>query len=511
MAESADIISTQTATPEQIAAAQAAGDAYVAANSGGTTSTTGGTTPTSGGGSSGGSGGGKRMVPCPTCKDAKGKDKKLLNNQGGNKTTPTNAVIPNSNISIWTEFLGTVSALFGKKKVTAQEALEECPTCKNKGEVEDYSDTTQQEQEARAKLEAIKDEITELERQLGPPGGNRYTMVVGDEYLEVGLSINDPGKTYKVEEGKAFVPYGNQIKKGTVPYHGKSNLVRGTNPLALPGGHYNIKCSNKFSVFSGAQGISIESLGPITINGGITRINGPSVSIGSSVGQMLLEGKDVSIAGDSIAMTPAPGGSGQVAIQGTLGVAANITAGGGAHIDGDLSFTSATSPGKVTEVESASQTDQTTGDARWYPFVAIEGVIDFIRCAQEMVLSPRFKAFAPRGIEDLTYRVKNLSKKLMGLEPLPTGVVFGVMPGPAALPIFNFTHHHKLEDMSHSHTFIGPNIRVLRGADGAQQVRDYAAGKTQPAPFPAQKQDEESIIMKGLKALAGIFIGTKVA
>lgn len=444
----------------------------------------------------------KRKMPCPTCRKPDGSPKEMIQNQGGNKSTPVNAVLPNSNISIWTEFIGTVGSLFGKPKVTLEEALDKCPACNNTHEVEDYTDTRAQEEQAKALVDGMKDQITELESKLGPPGGNRYTLVAGDEYLEVGMSINDPGKTYKVVEGKALVPYGNQIKKGTVPIHGKANIVRGTNPLALPGGHYNIKCSNKFSVFAGAQGINIESLGPITLNGGITRINGPSVSIGSSVGQTLIEGGDVAIAGNAIALTPAAGGSGQVAVQGTLATSGNITAAGGAHIDGDLSFTSATSPGKVTEVESASQTDQTTGDARWFPFCAVEGVIDFMRCAEEMVLSPRFKAFTPRGIEDLACRVKNLGNKLKGLEPLPTGMVFGVMPGPAALPIFNFTHHHKLEDMSHSHTFVGPNIRVLRGADGAQQVRDYASSKTQPAPFPAQKQDEDSLLTKALKLVA---------
>jgi hypothetical protein len=500
------------ATTEAAGAGYTGDSRYIAVDADGNVTELGDSIPAAGAPStSGGTGGGsRRKVPCPTCKTPLGQDKKMLQNQGGNKSTPVNAILPNSNISIWTEFLGTVSALFGKPKITAQEALEECPVCKNKGEVEDYTDTTRQEQAAKAKVEGMKDEITKLEQKLGPPGGNRYTLVAGDEYLEVGMSMNDPGKTYKVHEGKGFVPYGNQIKKGCVPIHGKSNVVRGTNPLALPGGHYHIKCSNKFSVFAGAQGINIESLGPITLNGGITRINGPSVSIGSSIGQTLVEGGDVAIAGNSIALTPAAGGSGQVAIQGSLGVASNITAAGGAHIDGDLSFTSATSPAKVTEVETASQTDQTTGDARWYPFCAIEGVIDFMRCAEEMVLSPRFKAFTPRGIEDITYRVKNLGKKLIGLELQPTGMVFGVMPGPAALPIFNFTHHHKLEDMSHSHTFMGPNIRVLRGADGAQQVRDYASGKTQPAPFPAQKQDEDSILRKALNLLAILFMTKKV-
>ena len=498
------------ATEAQIAAAQANGDAIMArldAEAAAAAETTSSLQST--GGSTGGSGN-KRKVPCPTCKDSKGKDKKILNNQGGNKSTPNNAIIPHSNTSIVLEFLGTVGELFGIKKVTAQEALEECPTCKNEGEVEDFTDSNPQEQKAKAKAEAMKDQITQLEKKLGPPGGNRYTLVTGDEYLEVGLSINDPGKSYKVYEGKGYAPYGNDIKKGTVPVHGKANVVRGTNPLALPGGHYHIKCSNKFSVFTGVQGIAFESLGPITINGGITRITGPSVTVGTSIGQTLIEGGDVNVSGNSIALTPAPGGSGQVACQGTFSTAGNITATGGAHIDGDLSFTSATCPAKVTETETSSQTDQTTGPATWYPTCAIDGLTDFTRCVQEMILNPKLKAFCPRGIEDLTSRTINLLRKQQGLELQPTGLVFGVMPGPAVLPIFNFPHHHKMEDMSHSHSQLTPNIRLMRGADGAQQVRDLAKAKTKPAPVPAQKQDEESWWQKACNALNLLLLATKI-
>lgn len=376
------------------------------------------------------------------------------------------------------------------RKVTKRSLYDngQCPRCNNTGFVIDKTDQTQQIQAASQKAQQLQEEIIQLEADLGGagPGGNRHTLVVGDDMLEVGLGYND-SSSYKIVEGGSADPAGATItQKGVVREIASTNAVIGTNPLATPGGHYIIKCSNKFTVRAGAQGIELNTEGPLTIRAGQTQLIGPEVTIGSSVGRVVIEGKSTSIGGDYISLNPGTNGRGQVSCTGTFTTVGNIIAQGGAHIEGDLSCISMTMPGRVDRTKPSSQDTQTTGAAVWQAEAASQALLDFVRKVAIQAADPLGVPISPRGQQNIAADQKNLLKKTLPIEPVPTGLVFGVQPGTGVLPIYNFPHHHTLSDMVHTHDITVPNIKITTDD---KTVRATAKQKEAPAPVMADVSD----------------------
>lgn len=383
-----------------------------------------------------------------------------------------------------------------------------CPTCGGKGTLQDKTDQSEQIQAASQTAQQLQQEITQLEADLGGagPGGNRHTLVVGDEMLEVGLGYND-SPSYKVVEDGSLDPGGAQIEEEAVmKVSTKTNAIVGTNPLATPGGHYTIKCSNQFTVRAGAQGIELNTEGPLVIRAGQTQLIGPEITIGSSVGRVAIEGKSTSIGGDTISLNPGTGGRGQVSCTGTFTTVGNIIAQGGAHFEGDVSCISMTMPGKTERSKHASQDIQTTGAATWLAEAAQQALQDFVRTRMLRAQDPAGLALSPREAQNIAADQKNLLRKALPLEPLPTGII---QPGACAvqgpdpqggvqfctnllpIPIFNFPHHHSLGDMVHAHDSTVPNIKTTTGC---KSVRATAKQKEMPAPCMANTSDPGSSI-----------------
>jgi len=146
-----------------------------------------------------------------------------------------------------------------------------CPYCEGKGTVTDPSDDRAKYVESAGIAQGYTQEIEENEAKLGT-GGNRYTIIQNHEVKEVGLGMNDV-ESYRVDYDKGYRHWGLagwskggvNPKYGPIPRGSKKNHVQGTNPIASPGGQYTIKCSNKFSLLTGALGIELVTGGPITI------------------------------------------------------------------------------------------------------------------------------------------------------------------------------------------------------------------------------------------------------
>ena len=378
-----------------------------------------------------------------------------------------------------------------------------CLRCNNTDYIEDITDQTQQIQAASQKAQQLQKEITQLEADLGGagPGGNRHTLVVGDDMLEVGLGYND-SPSYKIVEKGSADPAGAEItQKGTVKSIASTNAVIGTNPLATPGGHYTIKCSNKFTVRAGAQGIELNTEGPLVIRAGQTQLIGPEITIGSAVGRVSIEGKSTSIGGDYISLNPGTGGRGQVSCTGTFTTVGNMIAQGGAHFEGDVSCISMTMPGKTERSKHASQDIQTSGAAVWQAEAAQQALQDFVRTRTIRAQDPAGLALAPREQQNIAADQKNLLKKALPIEPVPTGIIQigqcivtgpgGTSTNPAPVPIYNFPHHHTLGDMIHAHDSTVPNIKLTIGC---KTVRATAKQKEAPAPVMANTSDPSSNI-----------------
>ena len=430
-----------------------------------------------------------RTIPCPDCTGKQyvnlfKKNSKDLGALFGSVGSSLRLVLESANI------LSKSSNRLKDKKSLFKNG---CPTCGGKGTLEDKTDQSQQVQAASQKAQQLQKEITQLEADLGGagPGGNRHTLVAGDDMLEVGLGYND-SPSYKVIKDGSLDPGGAQIEEEAVmKVSTKTNAVIGTNPLATPGGHYVIKCSNKFTVRAGAQGIELNTEGPLIIRAGQTQLIGPEVTIGSAVGRVAIEGKSTSIGGDSISLNPGTNGKGQVSCTGTFTTVGNMIAQGGAHFEGDVSCISMTMPGKVDRSKHASQDIQTTGAAVWQAEAAAQALQDFVRTRSIRAQDPAGLVLTPREQQNIAADQKNLLRKSLPIEPVPTGLVFGVQGGTGVLPIYNFPHHHTLGDMIHAHDVTVPNIKLT---NGCKTVRATAKQKELPAPVMANTSDPSSNI-----------------
>ena len=444
-----------------------------------------------------------RQIPC-TCQQAKvaknivKKPAKTLEGFFNKMPVGIRSILGDAKASLQSNPASSVKSIIEKDG-------NKCELCNGKGSVEDPTDTRAVDQQAADLAKTKAPEIQELEAKMGLPGGNRHQIIVGNELLEVGLGMND-AKSYVVKENKGFAQTHVIASQGTVPMPIKANQVVGTNPLATPGGHYVIKCSNKFTLFTGAQGVDINSHGPVTINGGITRIVGPEVSIGSSAGQVTIEGQHLQLEGNSINITPNANGKGQVNVQGTLTTNGNFISQGGAHIEGDLSFVSATCPMKLDRTRFSSSADQATGHAVWSAKAATDGVKDFVRKMQIKLTDPSMMQMSPRETNNMVLETQQLVKKSLPIEPVVTGWIipgtvitivgscpcnFGGTAGGTITGIVqknielrNFPHHHVLSDGTHTHDIQVPNIRLM---DNDEEVRSSASAKQGIAPVGTHK------------------------
>lgn len=454
----------------------------------------------------------RREVPCPICQGGEGKK---YENNFETPTEPKNGQAPYSPGGAQTFLFG----LFKKDSTKASERLKKteelfdsgkCPTCGGKHVIEDKTDRTPEIEAAVAEATAAQEQITELEAQIGQTGGNQHVMVVGDAMLEVGLGYNDSPSYTVIKDGSLGTSVSME-SQAPMNVGEPVNAVVGTNPLATPGGHYVIKCSNKFTVRAGAQGIELSTEGPLIIRAGQTQFVAPEVTIGSSVGAVAIEGQSLSInGGKSCQINAGSEGSGQITMGGTVNCKSNLVAQGGAHVEGDMSCTSMTMPGIYERSEHASQDQQTSGAGTWGPECAKQGAKDFLRVHQMRTQDPSGIELTPRGRQDASADQRNLLKKSLPVESKPTGyciVAYGSSAGQH--PIFNFPHHHELGDQVHAHENFVPNINKVRST---KEMRQAAKMKQSPAPAMANLGAVNSSADKGgfgaaAKGLIGKLIG----
>jgi hypothetical protein len=470
-------------------------------------------------------------LPCPTCNGGKKlgaknrAGKKYINLSSLFSRCPASIRIPVGDIedliNSVIQFVD-VRQLFDKKK---------CPTCDNKGTVKDVTGVANQKaKEVAQKLDSKKEQIQKLEQKAGGSSGcgNRIAIINGYDVLEVGLGMN---KTKSYAQGKSEMAPGSVRIGGGVQFV-ETTVTVGKNVTATPGGAYTIKCSNKFTCFTGAQGIELITYGPVNIAGGITKITGPEVTIGSSTGTCTVEGNHLQLTGKTIGIGPVEGDN-QIVVQGTLGVSSNLVVNGSAHVNGDLSFTSATVPSTTKRAHFGSQSDVVTGGASWGG-IAVKAISDvmqnMIADISHMVIDPSTPIISRRGIEKVMEHVLTLAKVSRPWELLPTGYILTGTPislallggtltgfagpsniaGPVAgvgafvggellgivetpIPLNNFPHVHALPDMFHTHDMEVPNIKLLPSSEG---VVGTARQKESALPSGAVNENDLLEVLK---------------
>lgn len=440
-----------------------------------------------------------RRIPCPFC-EGKVLPKKNMRTMA----TVTGWLERNVGLKIPLGLLDFFLQFAPVSKTQLRKEASSCEACEGRRTIEDPSDDSDRIAQSLARAREKADRLAFLESELAPACGNRYTIIQGSELLEVGLGFND-APSYRVDEqmgvraGGILDPAQVNPEKGgpQIPQGKRCNHVQGINSLASPGGHYFVKCANKFQVLAGAQGIELTTGGPLTINAGITKITGPELSIGTQTGRLSLEGEVMNLNAKSIEAAPTDG---HFYVKGTISNTGNLLCAGHSHLE-SASVVKMETTGRNEPSKSASPSDLYSGPAFWGG-MGIEGLIatikDQIGHVQSRLTNP------VELVQVLSFRIGfeqfdkswNLGYNMRPWELLPTGVILPgtcftlgignlgypvVSVNPTFVPVFNFPHTHALPGMSHNHETRIPDIDCT--ADTAAQLRMKQGGTASSAPL----------------------------
>lgn len=377
---------------------------------------------------------------------------------------------------------------------------DKCPRCGNSRTIVDPADDSARYAEVESRASTNQEKITELEKLLAPPGGNRHTILQGNDFLEVGLGINMVPSYRVVENGgvrnKGLIDPSKinpDVAGPQIPEGATANHIQGWTPLPSPGGNYIIKCANKFTLISGAHGVEIQTGGPITFNGGITKIIGAEIAIGSQSGRVAISGDVVDIGGKSVEVAPTDG---HFFVKGTISNTGNVMVGGHTHSE-SISFVKGECVGTNGHTKIAAPSDLYTGPAFWGG-VGVEGVTASLKDLMGFTLSKSTnpveaqQLLTPRFMQTLTDKIAALSYNMRPWEAKPTGFILpgtfigyalGFLPVVTYNPVsvYNFPHTHALHDMAHYHEVRLPKLDY--SADTAAQLRAKQGGVSASAPL----------------------------
>jgi hypothetical protein len=430
-----------------------------------------------------------RKVPCPYCDEKV----EVLSEQNGRAVSSSTLFPRMQNILL---SLSDLLAVFtgGPKKVTKKKALDnKCKACGGSGQIEDVTDTSDADKAAAAYLEGKSQRILELESKLGNSlGGNKIERVAGSVAIICGRTMND-AKSYTVHEGKGAAPASGYVGKegrASVRQGAPANEKKGSNvvtnnnvPANTGGGVMYVQCGNKFKLATGAQGIEINSHGPISINGGMMQFTGAEVSIGSKVGTTLVEGDNLQLGGKRVSITPS-GEEGFVNIDGSVAASGNLQAGGG-YID-NLYAANMTMPEKQETTKISSSTDILTGPAHWWPSLALDTALNLLKWEMDSVtdltLAGAMNPLNPRSMLKLKDNITNVIYSGLPVEPRPTGICFTAV-GPGI--VFNFPHTHFMPDEAHSHNMTVPAINSKNQTAESVRAEFAASGGNSRLPATA--------------------------
>jgi hypothetical protein len=489
----------------------------------------------------------EKLIKCPTCGSCGGKQ--VVVNAAGKKYYALEDQITRWPQAIRKLVQGIDNIITGiiRTDTAASRFGGTCPTCKC--ENSDYTGATavadptgqtgQNALDAIPVYKEIAEPVTANERTYGKnTTGNRYTIIANNDSLDVGIGINDL-PSYRIDPcGKAPGHITTAVPQ-VVVYH-TSPTVQGTGPASgAPGGNYLIKCSNKFTCLAGTQGIDLITYGPVNIAGGQTKITGPDIVIGSSTGPVSIAGHHLQLTGETISIKPNGEGA-QLIVQGSMGITGNAILGGGVHVDGDLSFTSATAPSKMDRTKYSSDWAMNTAMATWSgpaerrsgapPLGYEQGagggnntlgqaltfeVENFTRSLVAMTNDPSKMHESYRGFMTIADHNMHIAYLLFSTEWQPTGVcmaetferkelkVYSKPGGKGKLvgyvkiekmPMYNYPHQHQLFDGWHTHEVEVANINLL---DSADEVRAVSAPKSSSVAYPAITPTDIDLMRQG--------------
>lgn len=353
------------------------------------------------------------------------------------------------------------------------------PNCVN-GMIPDYNAKNAATEEAHlAYQESVYDQITAQEQQLGV-GGNHATIVSRNSLLKVGLIMNDLQAHAKISDS---MPIKNGMElvsgSGIVPKGSAVTTYKVMDVPTPPMGVCTIIAGTKFEVKAGSRGIHLQTTGNIQLDGGHLEITSNYLSLGNESGLTKINGEAVQI--ESKKSITLGGSPTNVHINGSAHVTANITTQGSMFCNGSLYAKSLVIPSSVQRTDMAGNADSVTGSTIWYPTAV--GSVTKNTVAKKIshynpVLHGMYAA-TNAGMNDLIVDWITKAQTSAGVDNFgaPTGWFVGIGGG----PVWSFPHIHFLHNMSHEHSFKGPEGMYVNNKDEMYSLAAMT-GETIPDP-----------------------------
>ena len=198
--------------------------------------------------------------------------------------------------------------------------------------------------------------LAKAEAKLGF-GGNSIETITKHKVLAIGLLFNQ-FDSYRVIAGNKAVSSAANITSSVVETS-ITNIDRidYTHIDDQPGGNYTVTIANKYKTLVGSGGYSLNTTGPITVDGAIVKTSGTQVNIASKEDFNIDGGTNLSVIADIIAIRTRD--KTQVLIDDNLGISKNVIIGGGTYTNGEVYLQHVTAPVEFQVTESTTISDTT--------------------------------------------------------------------------------------------------------------------------------------------------------
>ena len=342
-----------------------------------------------------------------------------------------------------------------------------------------------------AALDAQKAEIEKHSKAIGS-GGAAVVPYKSDVIYRVGLKKNN-APAYKKKGHHVFgfrwVPGTTRPDYLAMDSKGSAEKVVFCPPQRTHGSML-IDVSNNFSINAGTPGIDILTQGRLNISAGDMIINATEgEAILGSGNVTTIKGKNIILdANDNSGDTGIAIQSAHTMVHGSFNVRGNAAFKGHLTTDGSISTPHLICPSMRTQSSVGASSKYVSEGANW------EGSAQALSYANRVTdLAFKYDPFTNPGfmttIAGLFSLVVEYYDSLMlaiTLEPLPTGIFFGVGAGFGAVAvsgfIWNFKHNHMKVGSDHEHEVTTPLASYWNNRKAWGQER--AAGQTVPLPSP---------------------------
>ena len=191
-------------------------------------------------------------------------------------------------------------------------------------------------------------------------GGNSIETITKHKVLAIGLLFNQFDSYRVITEGKTVSSAVNITSSSVVTLPTDIDKIDYTHIDDQPGGNYTVTVANKYKTLVGSGGYSLNTTGPITVDGTIVKTTGTQVNIASKEDFNIDGGTNLSVIADIIAIRTR--NRTQVLLDDNLGISKNLIIGGGSYTEGEAYVQHITAP---VEYQLSEKSTITAGTGKW--------------------------------------------------------------------------------------------------------------------------------------------------